>query len=312
MAVPGRLTVEPRALPARSSRKRLVARMREEAWGYFFIAPSLLAFLIFAAYPMVDSILLSFRHLTLQSNDWVGLQNYADLATNSDFYLVLLNTARYVIYIVPVGVVLSLGLSVLVFRLRTSAQVFFKSAYYLPHVTAGVVLSFIWLYLYDPGFGLLDYLLRALGFQPVLWLSSQTMSLISLVIMYHAISWGGAIILITASLGGIPEHLYEAARIDGASQLRQTLDVTLPLLKPAIAYVAITGTIASLQIFTEIYVMTGGGPNYATANLVYFIYDRGFTMFDFGSASAVAVILLIITVAIALIQFRLFSSDVEY
>ncbi|HEX5415543.1 MAG TPA: sugar ABC transporter permease [Chloroflexota bacterium] len=312
MAAPERLSVEPGALRARRSQKHLAARFAEEAWGYFFIAPSLLAFVVFSAYPMLDSILLSFHHLTLQSNEWVGLQNYVDLSTNSDFYLVLANTARYLIFIVPVGVVLSLGLSVLVFRLSTGAQVFFKSAYYLPHVTAGVVLSFIWLYLYDPGFGLLDYLLHALGFPPVLWLSDQSTSLISIVVMYHAISWGGAIILITASLGGIPEHLYEAARIDGASQLRQTLDVTLPLLKPAIAYVAITGTIAALQIFTEIYVMTGGGPNYATANLVFFIYDRGFTMFDFGTASAVAVILLVVTVAIALVQFRVFASDVEY
>ncbi|MGH2459360.1 MAG: carbohydrate ABC transporter permease [Chloroflexota bacterium] len=312
MAGPGRLTVEHDSLPITRSRRNVLARVRGEAWGYFFIAPSLLAFLVFSAYPMLDSILLSFHHLTLQSSEWVGLQNYQDLATDSDFYLVLANTARYLVFIVPFGVVLSLVLSVLVFRLATGWQVFFKSAYYLPHVTAGVVLSFIWLYLFDPGFGLLNYILRALGFAPVLWLSNPTTSLLSLVIMYHAISWGGAIILISASLGGIPEHLYEAARIDGASQLRQTLDITLPLLKPAIAYVTITGTIAALQIFTEIYVMTGGGPNYATADLVYFIYDRGFTMFDFGTASAVAVILLVVTVAIAIFQFRVFASDVEY
>jgi len=312
MAIPDRLTVEPGAFRVRRSQKPFAARIVEDAWGYFFIAPSLLAFLVFSAYPMVDSILLSFHHLTLRTNEWVGLQNYADLSTNADFYLVLKNTALYLVLIVPVGVVLSVVLSVLVFRLSTRAQVFFKSAYYLPHVTAGVVLSFIWLYLYDPGFGLLDYVLQSLGFQPVLWLSNQSTSLLSIVVMYHAISWGGAIILITASLGGIPEHLYEAARIDGASQLRQTLAITLPLLKPAIAYVAITGTIGALQIFTEIYVMTGGGPNYATANLVFFIYDRGFTMFDFGSASAVAVFLLVVTVAVALIQFRIFSSDVEY
>lgn len=312
MSVPGRVSIEPGALQAGRSRRRLGARLRAEAWGYFFIGPSLLAFLVFSAYPMLDSILLSFHHFTLQSNDWVGLQNYVDLAGNSDFYLVLQNTARYVLYIVPVGVALALVLSVLIFRLSTAAQVFFKSAYYLPHVTAGVVLSFIWLYLYDPGFGLLDYVLHALGLAPVLWLSDPNTSLLSLVVMYHAISWGGAIILITASLGGIPDHLYEAARIDGASQLRQTLEITLPLLKPAIAYVAITGTIAALQVFTEIYVMTGGGPNYATANLVFFIYDRGFTMFDFGSASAVAVILLAITVVIALVQFRVFATDVEY
>ena len=300
------------ALRATSRRGLLSASARDQAWGWFFIAPSLLGFLAFSLYPMLDSIVLSFHHFTLQSDEWIGLQNYVDLLNNPDFYLVLKNTLLYAIEIVPFGVVLSLVLSALIFRLSTSLQIFFKSAYYLPVVTSGVVISLIWLYLYDPGFGLLDYILKTFGFSPVLWLSDPTTSLLSLVVMYHASSWGGAIILITASLGGIPEHLYEAARIDGASQIRQALAITVPLLKPAIAYVAITGTIASLQIFTEIYLMTGGGPNLATANLVFFIYDRGFNLFDFSMASAVAVILLIITVVIALVQFRFFASDVEY
>jgi multiple sugar transport system permease protein len=210
------------------------------------------------------------------------------------------------------GVALAVVLSILVFRLSPGWQVFFKSAYYLPVVTSGVVLSMIWLYLYEPGFGLLNYLLRSAGQEPVLWLSNPNIAPYSIVVMHHASHWGGAIILLTASLGGIPEHLYEAARIDGASQLRQALSITLPLLKPAIAYVAITATISSLQMFTEIFVMTGGGPNYATANLVYYIYDRAFTRFDFGGASAVAVILLAITVVVAVTQFRFFSTDVEY
>ena len=167
----------------------------------------------------------------------------------------------------PVGVVLSLVLSTLIYRLPTIAQIVFKSAYYLPVVTSGVVLSLIWLYLYDPAFGLLNYLLGRIGVAPILWLANPKTSLLSLVIMFHASHWGASIILLTASMGGIPQDLYEAARIDGASLFRQTLSITLPLLKPAITYVAITGTIASLQIFTEIFLMTSGGPNLATTNL---------------------------------------------
>jgi multiple sugar transport system permease protein len=287
-------------------------RLRAQLWGYFFIAPSLLMFFAFSLYPMVDSILLSFQKYRLAGRGWVGLHNYRSLLHDHSFYIVLKNTLLYGVGIVPFGVVLSLVLSTLIYRLPSAAQIFFKSAFYLPVVTSGVVLSLIWLYLYDPAFGLLNFMLGKIGISPVLWLADPRFSLISLVIMYHASSWGGSIILLTASMGGIPKDLYEAARLDGASYFRQTISITIPLLKPAITYVAIISTIASLQIFTEIFLMTGGGPNYATTNLVYSIYQQGFIRFDFGRASAVAVMLLLLTIGIALAQFRLLRSNVEY
>src|SRR4051794_35949445 len=293
-------------------RRGLSVQARNALWGYFFIAPSLLMFLLFSLYPMLDSIVLSFQRFSLKGRAWIGLTNYRGLLADPNFAIVFKNTLLFTLAIVPVGVVLSLVLSTLIYRLPTIAQIVFKSAYYLPVVTSGVVLSLIWLYLYDPAFGLLNYLLGRIGVAPILWLANPKTSLLSLVIMFHASHWGASIILLTASMGGIPEDLYEAARIDGASLFRQTLSITLPLLKPAITYVAITGTIASLQIFTEIFLMTSGGPNLATTNLVYYIYDQGFIRFNFGSASAVAVMLLILTAGIAIAQFRVLRSDVEY
>lgn len=294
-------------------RQRLLGRQtRGVLWGYFFVLPSLLMFLIFSLYPMVDSIVLSFQRLKLTGREWVGLQNYARLLDETAFFTILTNTFLYALLIVPIGVFLALLMSVLIFRLPTAAQTFFKSAFYLPVVTSGLVLSMVWLYLYDPAFGLFNYLLGVIGLEPVLWLADPTFSLISIVIMYHASHWGGSIILLTASMGGIPRELYEAAAIEGASILRQVLAITIPLLKPALTYVSILGTIASLQIFTEIFVMTRGGPNYATTNLVFSIYEYGFIRFDFGRASAVAVILLIITVGFAVAQFRLLRTNVEY
>ena len=297
-------------LPAR--RRILSMDARSALWGYLFIAPSLLMFVIFSLYPMFDSVVLSFQRFTLTGREWLGLSNYQTLLSDPNFAIVLRNTLLYTLAIVPFGVLLSLGLSALIYRLPTAAQIFFKSAYYLPVVTSGVVLSLIWLFLYDPAFGLLNFLLGRLGLPPVLWLANPSTSLLSLVIMFHASYWGGSIILLTASMGGIPIDLYEAARLDGASLIRQTVSITLPLLKPAITYVAITSTIASLQIFTEIFLMTSGGPNLATTNLVFFIYDQGFIRFNFGMASAVAVILLVLTASIAIAQFRLLRSDVEY
>lgn len=285
---------------------------RSSLWGYFFIFPSLLMFLIFSLYPMYDSVRLSFQQLTLRGRSWVGLENYRALLEDAAFRGAMTNTLMYAVFIVPFGVVLSLALSMLIFRLPTIAQVFFKSAYYLPVVTSGVVLSFVWLYLYDPAFGLLNFLLGKLGIGPRLWLSDPDTSMLSIVGLFHASHWGGSIILLTASMGGIPKDLYEAARLDGASFLRQSVSITIPLLKPAITYVAITGTIASLQIFTEIMLMTRGGPDGATTNMVYSIYEQGFIRFNFGRASAVAVMLLAITIGIALAQFRLLRSNVEY
>lgn len=299
--------------PLVEPKKSLIPRsLKASAWGYFFILPSLAMFIIFSLYPMFDSVRLSFQEYTLKGRNWVGLENYRTLWEDPNFLRILKNTLLYAIGIVPIGILISLTLATLIYRLPTPTQIFFKSAFYLPVVTSGVVLSLVWLYLYDPAFGLLNYLLGKIGIGPVLWLSDPRYSLISILIMFHASHWGGSIILLTASMGGIPKDLYEAARLDGASYIRQTTSITIPLLKPAIAFVAITGTITSLQIFVEIWLMTRGGPNYATTNLVFSIYEQGFIRFDFGVASAVAVILLCITIAIAVAQFRLLRSNVEY
>lgn len=294
------------------ARTRINRRTRGKLWGYFFILPSLLTFLVFSLYPMLDSIILSFQKLTLQGRSWVGIENYQRLFGEPAFFKMLTNTFLYAILIVPFGVLLSLVMSALIFRLPSVMQTFYKSAFYLPVVTSGVVLSVVWLYLYDPAFGLLNFLLGLIGIEPVLWLADPRFSLLSLVIMYHSSHWGGSIILLTASMGGIPKELYEAASIEGASIVRQVISITVPLLKPALTYVSILGTIASLQIFTEIFVMTRGGPNYATTNLVFSIYEYGFIRFDFGRASAVAIILLVITVSLAIVQFRVLRTNVEY
>ena len=294
------------------ARRLISRRTRGALWGYFFVLPSLLTFLIFSLYPMLDSIVLSFQRLRLTGREWVGLRNYANLLGETAFFTILNNTLLYALLIVPGGVLLSLVMAALIFRMPVTSQTFFKSAFYLPVVTSGVVLSIVWLYLYDPAFGLLNYLIGKIGLNPVLWLADPTFSLISIVIMYHVSHWGGSIILLTASMNGIPKELYEAAAIEGASIVRQVISITVPLLKPALTYVSILGTVASLQIFTEIFVMTRGGPNYATTNMVFSIYEYGFIRFDFGRASAVAVILLFITITLAVIQFRVLRTNVEY
>ena len=166
------------------AQRLLSRRARGIFWGYFFIFPSLLAFLIFSLYPMLDSIILSFQRLKLTGREWVGIENYLRLLDEPAFFKILTNTFLYALLIVPFGVLLSLTMATLIFRLPAAAQTFYKSAFYLPVVTSGVVLSVIWLYLYDPAFGLLNYLLGMIGIEPVLWLADPTFSLLSIVIMY--------------------------------------------------------------------------------------------------------------------------------
>lgn len=281
-------------------------------WGYFFIAPSLLGFLAFSIYPMGRTIQQSVERYSFFGNLYIGLKNYQWLVDDQYFYIALKNTALYILGIVPIGTFVSIVLAVLIFQLPRGAQTFFKSAYYLPVVVSGVVLSFIWIYLFQPSFGLLNYLLDLVHLPPQLWLADRKLAPWSLVLMQHGTRWGGSIILVCASLGNIPETLYEAATIDGASRLRQFFSITLPLLRPVAAYVTIMATVGTFQIFNQIWLMTMGGPNFASCNLTYYIYLLGFERWQFGRASAVAVVLLIITVAVAVLQFRAIGREVEY
>jgi len=287
--------------------------LRAWFWGYFFIMPSLMGFLAFSIYPMCRTIQQSFESYSFFGNFFVGLKNYEWLVTDQYFDITLKNTALYIIGIVPAGTFLSIALATLIFQLPKGAQAFYKSAYYLPVVVSGVVLSFIWIYLLQPSFGLLNYLLGLAHLPPQQWLADRKLALWSLVLMQHGTRWGGSIVLTCASLGSIPKTLYEAATIDGASRLRQFLSITLPLLRPTIAYVVIMATIGAFQIFNQIWLMTMGGPNFASCNLTYYIYVLGFERWQFGRASAVAVVLLIITMVIAVVQFKVINrEEVQY
>jgi multiple sugar transport system permease protein len=192
-------------------------------------------------------------------------------------------------------------------------QTLYKGAFYLPIATvSSVMLALVWTYIYDPAFGLLNYLLSTVGIGPQPWLSSPDTAQISLAFMMHTQWWGGMVILLAASIAAIPTELYEASRIDGAGHLSQFFRITLPLIRPGIAYVAIIATISSFRIFNEIELMTQGGPANATINIAYDIWQTGINQFDFGSAAAYSTVLLAVTVLIAVGQYRILNTRVEY
>jgi ABC-type sugar transport system permease subunit len=282
--------------------------------AYLFILPSFAAFLLFTAYPLVDTLVFSFQDLVGGQRIWVGLTNYRSMLEDSVFLAAAKNTGLYFLVMVPGGVAFAVLLAGLISALPSERlQVFFKAAFYLPLATvSSVMLALVWTYLYDPSFGFLNYLLSLAGLPPQEWLSNPRMALLSLAIMMHTQWWGGMVILLAASMATVPTELYEAAKLDGASRIAQFTRVTLPLIRPAIAYVAIIATISSFRIFNEIALMTRGGPGYSTINIAYDIWQTGINEFNFGPAAAYSSVLLAVTVGIAVVQYRILNARVEY
>ena len=293
----------------------LAKRIFKSRWAYIFIAPAVIHFLVFNAYPIGATVYLSFVRFNLQGNTWIGMRNYQIALAEPVFWRSLANTALYTMVVVPVGISIALFLSALIFPLRSSAQNFYKGAFYLPGVVSAVVVSMIWLWMFDSAHGLLNYLLPlATGgmMKPIAWLGDAHIALPSLMFMAVAGGSGGAVILYLAAMGGIPATLYEAARIDGANRWTEFWRITLPLLKPTTLYLAIMGTIGSFQVFTSIYMMTRGGPNYATTTVVYRIYETAFEFLKLGRASAMALILALIIIGVSIVQFKVLGTEVEY
>lgn len=281
-------------------------------WAYIFLLPALVPFFVFVLYPLLAGLQLSFYDAQLVARKWIGLANFVALARDSAFRLAVLNTVYFVVGVVPVTVALSLILAVIVHPLRRAAQSFFRLAFYLPVVAAGVVLSIVWLYIYNPTYGLLNYLLSLVGIGRVEWLGRTETALPSLALVVVSWTVGQPLILFLAGLAGIPPELYDAAAIDGAGGWDRFWRVTLPLLRPTALFVLVTQTIGVFQVFVVVLLMTRGGPANATQTIVYRIYETAFSFFQFGYASAMGVVLLIIVGLVAIAQFRFLGQEVEY
>lgn len=292
----------------------LLKAILKARWAYAFLALPLGLFAVFHVVPMATTILLGFAdYFPGGLPVWVGGNNYAYALSDDLFWKALLNTVLYASGVVPASIGISLLLAHLIFGLRhAGVQTLFKSAFYLPTVTSGAILSLVWLWLFNPARGLLNYLLSFAGLGPYMWTSDPQMALPSLALMAVLGGPGAAIVLLTAAMGGIPSTYYEAARLDGAGAWRQFWAITVPLLRPTLLYLVVTSTIVSFQVFTQVLMMTGGGPNYATTTLVYLIYTDAFEYFDFGKAAAEATLLSLGLAVIAVVQYKWLASDVEY
>lgn len=292
-------------------RRRLSQRAREEIAGYLFISPWIVGFLIFTAGAMLFSLgLVFFKTDLLTGFTFYGLKNVTKMLSDPLYHKSLTVTSYYAFAVVPlslaIGLIIALGLNQ-----GLPVQSLWRTLYYLPSVTSGIAVAMLWMWIFHPDAGLLNQALLMLGIEGPRWLYSEEWAVPAFIIM-GAWGAGGNMLLYLAGLQGIPTHLYEAARIDGANSWRTFWSITIPMLSPTIFFNLIMGIIGSFQIFTQALVMTAGGPNNATLTIMLYLYRKGFEQFQFGYASAIAWSLFVIVLILTLLVFRSSAVWVYY
>lgn len=285
--------------------------IRNNYQGYLLAAPWLIGFFIFTLGPFIASFVISLHQWDiLTPMQYVGLRNFERMLQDNLFWQSLRVTLLYTVFAVPLQLALAMLLAVLV-NGNGAVKLFFRAVFFLPSVTAGVAVAVLWRWLFNPEFGLINYLLDAVGVQGPPWLSSPYWALPAVIVMSL---WGiGSTMLIyLAGLQAIPDHLYEAAEIDGANVLDKFRFVTLPMMSSTIFFTLVIGIIGSFQVFTQIYILTNGGPENATLFYVLYLYQQAFRSFKMGFASALAWVLFLIVMIVTLIQFRMAGRWVYY
>lgn len=290
----------------------MVRELRRNAFVWVILIPVVIHFAVFQAIPIFSAIGISFFHWPiLGAPVWAGLANYQELLGDEIFWKSLWNTTLFSLFYVVPTMASGLGLALLCNRKTPAAEVM-KSVAFLPVVTSFVVLSIIWQWLFSPGEnGVVNVILTSLGLRPQPFLASPAQALPVLAGLSIFKVAGNTMVYYLAGLGSIPRELYEAAQVDGATPSQTFWRVTLPLLKPTTFYVAVMTTIGSFQVFDSAFLITKGGPNYATNTLVYYIYTNAFQLLRMGYATAVAFVLFLIILGVSLLQRRYVGEGVE-
>jgi multiple sugar transport system permease protein len=302
-------TVESRSL--KPSRRMSLTR-REARTAYLLVGPWILGFVVFTLGPMVASLIFSFTNYSIVSTSkLVGLANFIEIFFGDyRFWLSLRVTLTYAIFAIPMGLIFGLLLALLL-NAKVPGISIWRTLYYTPSVVSGVAVAILWLYLFNPQYGLINWLLGMVGINGPGWLVSPDWALWALIIMSL---WGvgGGMIIYLAGLQGIPTQLYEAAEVDGANKIRQFFSITLPLITPVLFYNLVIGIISTFQIFTSVYVMTDGGPVERTLFYNLYLYNNAFRYQRMGYASALAWILFVIVLVLTLLVFRSSAMWVYY
>ncbi len=289
--------------------------MRTTRWqrwsGLLFVTPWLITFLWFTLGPFIASIYLSFTNYRfIGLPEWVGLNNYVRLFTDdAKFIRSVINTLYYTAVHVP-GIMIMAFFVAILLNQKVKGQPIYRTAFYLPSVTAGVATAYLWILLLQPN-GLVNQFLGLVGIDGPNWLTSSTWAMPALILMSF---WGlgTTMIIYLAALQGIPQHLYEAASVDGAGVIRKMWHVTVPMMTPAIFLTAVLQIIGSWQVFTQALIVTNGGPRDSTLFILLHLYRTGFEYFQMGYASAIAWVLFVIILVFTILQFGVARRWVYY
>ncbi len=304
-------TVDQRTLQAEARRRGRKRVRHNQIVGYLFISPWLIGFLAFALYPFLASLYYSFTSYDILSPPrWIGLQNYSHMMGDSLFWQSLYNTLYFTVFSVPLSTILAI-LVALLLNMKVRGLAFYRTIFYLPSVVPLVASSILWIWLFNPSFGLLDSFLRTLNLPAPGWLYDESTVKPALILMSL---WGigGAIVIYLAGLQGVPVELYEAADLEGANPWQKTIKITVPLISPVILFNVTLGLIGSFQYFTQAYVMTQGGPNNASLFYALYLYQQAFRYLHLGYGSAMAWLLFVLILLVTLAVFKTSAKWVYY
>lgn len=278
-----------------------------------FLMPWIVGFLAFGIYPIIMSFYYSLcQYDVLQIPMYIGFENYRNIFFNDNFFFkTISNTVYYTIFRVPLNIFFSLLLAILLNRAINGIG-YIRAIYFLPSLVSGVALSVIWLWIFNPQIGLLNVIIAFFGLKGPLWLQDPQWSKPAMVLMSLWSIGGGRMLVFLAALQNISPRIYEAFKLDGGTDFQSFFHITLPMISPVIFLWSIIEVIASMQVFTEAFIMTKGGPLDSTLFYNLYLYNQAFENFNMGYASALAWILLIITLVITTIQFRLSKKYVYY
>ncbi|MDH6213040.1 carbohydrate ABC transporter permease [Streptomyces pseudovenezuelae] len=295
--------------PAGDRRRR---RLAEQVRAYAFLVGGLICFALFSWYPAIRAVVISFQKYTPGSSpEWVGTDNFTRVWHDPEFTAAWRNTLTFTLLALLVGFAIPFVMALVLNELR-HAKAFFRVVVYLPVMIPPVVSALLWKWFYDPGAGLANEVLRFLHLPTSNWSNGADTALISLVIVATWANMGGTVLIYLAALQSIPGELYEAAELDGANILQRIRYVTIPQTRFVILMLMLLQIIATMQVFTEPFVITGGGPENATVTVLYLIYKYAFLYNDFGGACALSVMLLVLLGAFSAVYLRLTRSGEDF
>ena len=280
---------------------------------YIYISPALIIFTVFVFVPLIFSIYLSFTNWDLISKgaDFIWFKNYLRLANNKNFWNAVKNTVYFTIGIVPTQMALAL-ISALLLNTKIKLKSLFRSIYFLPVIVPITVTAIVWMFIFSPSFGILNYILGSIGLPQPGWLYDPLWALPALIVLAVWTNFGYFTVIFLAGLQSIPSEMIEAAQVDGANKWQSFWKIIFPLLSPTTFLVLIMSVIGGFQIYQTVVLTTEGGPAGATNVIVYELYRTAFEYFDMGYASAMATLLFFLLFSLTLIQFKVVGSRVHY